>query len=117
LNQEEKINEILESILNDELQDVVFTREFSLDTRFDAIDIALLKKEIDAVKYEALIELKYIKKSDYQKNKSKILSEKINAAKKQLDVYGEAEEFKNKINFKKWIIVFVGAEAVHLEEI
>lgn len=240
LNEEEKTNEILESILNDELQDVVFTREFSLDTRFDAddfksllfylgfltikektpvniklglpnyaikeiyfeffskiiedysgrelfssesrktvaelalngnikplveeieiilnslsnrdfimfdekyikllfisylilskfynvkseyevesgyIDIALLKKEIDAVKYEALIELKYIKKSDYQKNKSKILSKKIAEAKKQLSNYGRAEEFKNKEKLKKWIIIFVGSDVVHLEEI
>ncbi|RAK12691.1 hypothetical protein C8C77_1078 [Halanaerobium saccharolyticum] len=32
----------MESILNDELQDVVFTREFSLDTRFDADDFKSL---------------------------------------------------------------------------
>ena len=42
LNKEEKTNEILESILNEELQDVVFTREFSLDTRFNADDFKSL---------------------------------------------------------------------------
>lgn len=240
LNEEEKTNEILESILNEELQDVVFTREFSLDNRFNAddfksllfylgfltikektpvniklglpnyaikeiyfeffskiiedysgeeifssetrktvaelalngnieplveeievilnslsnrdlilfdekyikllfisylilskfynvkseyevengyIDLVLFKKEIEAVNYEALIELKYIKKSDYQKQKEKLLSKKIKEAKKQLLSYGEAEEFKQKENFKKWIIIFAGAEVVHLEEI
>jgi nitric oxide synthase oxygenase domain/subunit len=81
-----------------------------------AIEV-FIKKEIESVKYEALIELKYIKKSDYKKNNSKILSEKIAEAKKQLFAYSSAEEIKNKKKIKKWIIVFAGAEAVHLEEI
>ncbi len=81
------------------------------------IDLALFKKEIKAINYEALIELKYIKKSDYNKEKSKLLSKKINEAKEQLSAYGEAAEFKHKHNLKKWIIIFAGEKAVHLEEI
>jgi hypothetical protein len=46
-----------------------------------------------------------------------LLSKKINEAKEQLLAYGEAAEFKNKKTLKKWIIVFAGTEAVHLEEI
>jgi hypothetical protein len=81
------------------------------------MDLALFKKEIETVDYEALIELKYIKQSDYQKAKSELLSKKVAAAKNQLQAYSEAEEFKGREKLKKWIIIFAGAEAVHLEEL
>ncbi len=80
------------------------------------LDIALFKR-MDEVKYEALIELKYLKNSDYKKSGDKLLKKTAAAARTQLLKYSNAEEFKETENLKKWIIIFAGNEAVYVEEI
>ena len=80
------------------------------------LDIALLERSGVEPKYEAVIELKYIKKSIYNKKGDEIVQQKLEEAQEQLLKYREAEELKSKANLKKWVLVFVGAECVeHLE--
>ena len=77
------------------------------------IDIALFKRYKE-VPYNAIIELKYIKKSEKDKN---MLEKKIQEAREQIKRYEKAinKEFEGEL--KKYIIVFVGRELKHLEEV
>ena len=64
--------------------------------------------------YEAVVELKYVKKSDVPKtNKEKLVAD----AKAQLSKYMEDQRLGNKERLKKFAIVFLGFEDYILEEI
>ncbi|MCK8824189.1 AAA family ATPase [Fuchsiella alkaliacetigena] len=76
------------------------------------IDIAFFERSGLDVDYEGLIELKYIKKSDYQKSGAKLVEKNLEEAKKQLLKYKKADELKSKDNLKKWAIIFAGDQCV-----
>lgn len=64
--------------------------------------------------YEAVVELKYVKKSEVSKvNKEKLIED----AKTQLSKYMEDRRIGNKPMVKKFVIVFLGFEDYILEEI
>ena len=89
--------------------------EYELE--YGYLDIALFERSGIEPKYEAIIELKYIKKSDYEKLGEEIVKNKLEEAKGQVMRYKEAEELKSKTNLKKWVLVFAGAECVEQLEI
>ena len=62
-----------------------------------------------------MIELKYIKKSDSEKDNS-ILNKKKDDAIKQLLSYSEDERF-DKTNLKRYVVIFVGNDLKLLEEV
>lgn len=64
-------------------------------------------------KYNYIFEFKYIKKQD--KN-NKIIEEKLNDAKGQLDRYSQDERI-NKNNLKKYIILYVGSNLEKIIEV
>lgn len=66
-------------------------------------------------RYGVLIELKYIKKEDYKKNKE-ILVQKQEEAKEQLLKYKTAEEYKMLEKFRAYSVVVVKDE-VYVEEV
>jgi len=75
------------------------------------IDI-LLEPILDEVPYGAIIELKYIKRSELKsKNYQNILQEKITQAKEQLIQYDKGERYS------KIVLVFVGWELVFCENV
>ncbi len=74
------------------------------------IDIALLERSGIKPNYEAIIELKYIKNSEYKKKGEKIVKEKVKEAKEQIAKYKEADELREKENLQKWVLVFVGSK-------
>ena len=76
------------------------------------IDIALLKRSGVEPNYEAIIELKYIKKSEYQAKGEELVNKKLEAAKEQLLDYKTADELSNKDNLKKFVLVFAGTKCV-----
>ncbi len=80
------------------------------------VDIALLRRD-SKVKYEVLLEIKYIKKSDLEKHSDRIVQKKLSEAKNQLNCYTQAEEFKDRNDLKKWAIVFAGPKTVVVEEV
>ena len=64
--------------------------------------------------YEAVVELKYVKKSDIQKvNKEKL----VENAKTQLLKYMEDNRLNSKENLKKYVIIFLGFNDYILKEI
>jgi hypothetical protein len=74
------------------------------ETEGGYIDIYLEKDiRMPDVKYEWLIELKYVKKSD-----EKYIEEIIEKGKEQLKRYRESMQFKDKQNLKKALVVFIG---------
>jgi len=74
------------------------------ETEGGYIDIYLEKDiRMPDVKYEWLIELKYVKKSD-----EKYIGEIIEKGKEQLKRYRESMQFKDKQNLKKALVVFIG---------
>ena len=73
-----------------------------------------LQKNMDKKIYEAVVELKYVKKSEVSKvNKEKLIED----AKSQLSKYMEDRRLGNKPMLKKYVIVFLGFEDYILEEI
>ncbi|QSZ27755.1 AAA family ATPase [Aceticella autotrophica] len=74
------------------------------ETENGYIDIYLEKDiRMPDVKYEWLIELKYIKKSD-EKNIDAVIKE----GEEQLKKYAESQQYKGKQNIKKALIIFIG---------
>ncbi|WP_029687787.1 ATP-binding protein [Thermoanaerobacter sp. A7A] len=74
------------------------------ETEGGYIDIYLEKDiRMPDVKYEWLIELKYVKKSD-----EKYIEEIREKGKEQLKRYRESMQFKDKQNLKKALVVFIG---------
>ena len=81
------------------------------------IDILLLIRGQLELNYEALIEIKYIKKQDYEQFGEKIVEKRFNEAREQMMKYKQDEELANKENLKKWIMIFAGGECVQVENI
>ncbi len=83
------------------------------------LDILLLRRSGIHVTYEGIIEVKYLKKTDYEDNKTgqQKLQEKIEAATSQIQQYRQVSEFKDTSGLKKWILVFSGKSCVYMEEI
>jgi hypothetical protein len=81
------------------------------------LDIALFKRNGINLNYEAIIELKYIKKKEYQQKGEEIIEEKLKQAKEQLMKYQQAEELQEKTKLKKWAIIFSGDKCLRKVEI
>ncbi|BBE30105.1 hypothetical protein OSSY52_02460 [Tepiditoga spiralis] len=77
------------------------------------IDLAMFKR-YEEVPYNAIIELKYIKKKDYTE---KVYQEKIKEAVNQIKRYEKTinKEFNGPL--KKVVMIFVGRELKHLDEV
>ena len=83
-------------------------------TNHGYIDVMLFKNG-NYSKYDIMIELKYIKKSDYRKNK-KLLLIKKEEAKNQINHYVKDERIL-KGDLKKYIVIFIGEKIEIIEEI
>ena len=75
------------------------------------VDICILAKE-DLAKYNVLIELKYLKKKEYNK---KEFENKEQEGKTQLENYGKDSRLPTPL--KKYLVIFVGRDCKLLEEI
>ena len=82
------------------------------------IDVAVFKRENTGVKYQAIIEVKYIKKEEAKTEKSKqeAMGRKREEALKQIQAYSQDERLP-KENMKKFIVIYVGEKLELLEEI
>ena len=84
-------------------------------------DILLLKRPHVVTKYNFILELKYIRKTDKNK-KDKVTSEKtidkvIADARKQLLGYLQTDDAKRIENLKGWLLILVGREWHLIEEV
>jgi hypothetical protein len=64
-----------------------------------------------------MIELKYIKKGEYQKRGEEVVNEKLEEGTEQIKRYENTEEVKVIPNLKKWVLVYVGEECKVIKEI
>ena len=78
------------------------------------IDIALLPRPAVNAPYNAIFEVKYLKKEGFNQ---KLLDEKVTEAKEQILKYVLAEELKEMDNLLKWVLVFCGDELVYEERV
>ena len=78
------------------------------------IDVALLPRPGAKTIYNAIFELKYLKKEGYTEA---VLNEKIKTAKEEIAKYTKSEELMELPKLKKWVMVFCKDELVYLEEI
>ena len=86
--------------------------EYSVNNGY--IDLMLFRNS-KISKYDIMIELKYIKKSDYRKNKKLLLIRK-EEAKNQINHYVKDERIP-KENLKKYIVIFIGEKVEVIEEL
>ena len=77
-------------------------------------DLLVLKGANSSAKYEALIEFKYIKKSDATEPK---IEEELANGITQIERYMEDERLANRPDLKKFVIVFSGFDVVKIQEI
>ena len=82
------------------------------------IDVAVFKVPSMGAKYQAVIEVKYIKKEDAKnrKTKEKSIKEKRDEALEQIYAYCEDKRLP-KENMKKFIVIYVGEKLELLEEV
>ena len=82
------------------------------------IDVAVFKRENTGAKYQAIIEVKYIKKEEAKTEKSKqeAIGRKKEEALKQIQAYSQDERLPQE-NMKKFIVIYVGEKLELLEEI
>ena len=82
------------------------------------IDVAVFKREYTGVKYQAIIEVKYIKKEDAKTEQSKkeAIEKKREDALKEIHVYSQDARLPQE-NMKKFIVIYVGQKLEVLEEI
>jgi hypothetical protein len=78
------------------------------------IDIAILPRPGVDAPYNAIFEVKYLKKEGYTARKKAI---KVKEAKEQMARYATAPELADMTNLLKWVIVFCGDKVVHLERV
>ena len=78
-------------------------------------DILLIPREKMEERYGVLIEFKYIKKEDYEKD-NKLLTEKQQEAKEQLEKYKNTEEIKMIPNIRCYSVVVIKDELI-IEEV
>ena len=86
--------------------------EYEVDDGY--IDIALLPRPGVNAPYNAIFEVKYIKKSEFSQE---LLNEKVKSAKEQLAKYILAPELKDMDNLLRWVLVFCGDELVYEEKV
>jgi hypothetical protein len=78
------------------------------------VDIALLPRAGVNAPYNAIFEVKYIKKGDFSQ---KLLDEKVSEAKKQLQQYSKAPEFAGMDNLLKVVFVFCNDKLAYDERL
>ena len=76
------------------------------------VDIALLPRAGVNAPYNAIIEVKYIKKADFSEE---LVEDKVKEAKAQLEQYSSSEEFLEVPNLIKIIFVFCNDKVVYDE--
>lgn len=83
------------------------------------IDIALLRRSGVQANFEAILEIKYLKKEECSESEASrnALRQKIEEARQQLLTYQQADELRDKPNLKKLALVFAGSRCVSLEDI
>jgi len=77
-------------------------------------DLVILKAPNSTARYELLIELKYLKKTDTTKAS---IEKKFAEGVAQIDKYMKDKRLANRENLRKFVIVFSGFEAVKLQEL
>ena len=82
------------------------------------IDVVAFKVPNMEAKYQAIIEVKYIKKEEAKtrKTKEQMLVKKRDEAIKQIEAYSEDKRLPQD-NMKKFIVIYVGQKLEMLEEI
>ena len=82
------------------------------------IDVAVFKVPSMGAKYQAIIEVKYIKKEDAKgrKTREEAIAKKRNEAMEQIKAYCEDIQLP-KENMKKFIVIYVGEKLELLEEV
>ena len=83
------------------------------------IDIALLRRSGVQPNFEAILEIKYLKKEEFTETEASrmLLRKKIDEAWQQLLAYQQADELRDKPNLKKWVLVFAGSRCVYHEDV
>jgi hypothetical protein len=85
------------------------------------IDLLLLKRPNVATKYNFIIELKYVKKTEEkkkpQKGKESLLQKVEKEARAQINKYLQTDDAKRIPNLKAWLLILVGREWHLIEEI
>ena len=97
---------------------LAFTSQYNIYAEYPAgqgfADLYIQKTASSLAKYEAVVELKYIKEKDA---KNANIEKLVEQAKEQLNRYLQDKRMGQKENLKKFVIIFKGFENSYIEEI
>ena len=97
---------------------LTYSNQFNVYDEFPALqgfnDLFIQKAPNSTARYEVLMELKYIKKSDTTKEK---IEEELADGIGQIEKYMKDERLARRKSLKKFVVVFSGFEAVRLHEL
>ena len=97
---------------------LAFTSQYVIYAEYPAgqgfADLYVHKTANSLAKYEAIVELKYIKEKDAKKANMKKL---VKEAQEQLSRYLQDKRMEQKENLKKFVIIFKGFEDYYIQEI
>lgn len=97
---------------------LAYSNQFNVYDELPALqgfgDLLIFKSPASTARYEALIELKHIKKNEATDVKiQQALTEGVN----QINAYMQDQRLANRDNFKKFVVVFAGFEIARLVEL
>jgi len=97
---------------------LTYSEQFSVYDEFIAYggfgDLVILKAPNSTARYEVLIELKYIKKSETTEAK---IEKEFAEGVRQIEMYMQDERLAKRENLKKFVVVFSGFEVAKLVEV
>jgi len=97
---------------------LTYSDQFNVYDEFPAVqgfgDLFIQKAPNSTARYEVLIEVKYLKKSDTTEEK---IAKALEAGVKQIACYMEDDRLANRESLKKFVVVFSGFDAVKVQEL
>jgi hypothetical protein len=105
-------------ILNGLYQSKLYEINNELEVSQGYVDIYIQRSHLlPDIPYEWVWEVKYIKKEDAKNKKSKILEEKRNEAREQLERYRKSHTFAGRTDVRYLSLIFIGKDDYEMEEI
>ena len=97
------------------------TNQYFIYDEFPALrgysDVVVLKAPASFARYEYVIELKHTSKGEKESTTASRVKKKFDEAIVQITNYMKDKRLANRINLKKFVVVFAGVEVARLEEI
>ena len=100
---------------------LAYSNQFTVYDELPALqgfsDILIFKSPNSTARYEAIIELKHLKKTETTETTETMIEKELEEGINQVNSYMQDKRLASRENFKKFVVVFVGFEVARLVEL